>query len=62
MAPGHRSVLLSISVFAAPVVSAGVAPDDLGGSLALTSDYIYHGISQTCGDPATSITAAWPVS
>src|SRR6516164_2912263 len=28
------------------------AQGKLGGSLALTSDYIYHGISQTCGDPA----------
>jgi uncharacterized protein (TIGR02001 family) len=52
MEPGRRSVLLIISVFAAPAACAGVALDDLGGSLALTSDYIYHGISQTCGDPA----------
>ena len=28
------------------------ATGGFGGSLALTSDYIYHGISQTCGDPA----------
>lgn len=52
MEVGRRSVLLIISVVAAPTVSAGVGLDDLGGSLALTSDYIYHGISQTCGDPA----------
>jgi uncharacterized protein (TIGR02001 family) len=52
MEAGCRSVLLFISVVAAPAVSAGVTPEDFGGSLALTSDYIYHGISQTCGDPA----------
>ncbi len=29
-----------------------MALDDFGGSLALTSDDMFHGISQTCGDPA----------
>ena len=48
----RRSLLLVISMVAAPAVSAGVGLEDFGGSLALTSDYIYHGISQTCGDPA----------
>ena len=52
MEAGRRSVLLIISVVAARAAFAGVGLDDLGGSLALTSDYIYHGISQTCGDPA----------
>ena len=35
-----------------PAVSADVGLADFGGSLALTNDYIYHGLSQTCGDPA----------
>ncbi len=52
MEAARRSLLLIISMVAAPAVSAGVGPDNFGGSLALTSDYIYHGISQTCGDPA----------
>jgi uncharacterized protein (TIGR02001 family) len=45
-------LLLVISLVGARVAAAGVSLDDLGGSLALTSDNIYHGISQTCGDPA----------
>ena len=30
-----------------------------GGSLALTSDYVYHGISQTCGHPAIQADLHW---
>ncbi len=41
-----------LSLLGAQAASAGVPWDDLGGSLALTSDDVYHGISQTCGDPA----------
>lgn len=52
MGIARRGVLLLFSLVGAPVAAAGIAPDDFGGSLALTSDYIYHGISQTCGDPA----------
>jgi uncharacterized protein (TIGR02001 family) len=48
----RRSVLLLVSLLGARAASAAVALDDFGGSLALTSDDIYHGISQTCGDPA----------
>lgn len=47
-----RSVLLVIGLLGAPAASAAPWLGDFGGSLALTSDYIYHGISQTCGDPA----------
>jgi uncharacterized protein (TIGR02001 family) len=45
-------VLLVISLAVVPAVSAGISLDDFGGSLGLTSDYVNHGISQTCGDPA----------
>ncbi len=45
-------LLLAISLIGVRVAAAGALLDDLGGSLALTSDDIYHGISQTCGDPA----------
>jgi uncharacterized protein (TIGR02001 family) len=45
-------LLLVISLIGARVASAGISADDLGGSLALTNDDIYHGISQTCGDAA----------
>jgi uncharacterized protein (TIGR02001 family) len=52
MEAARRSLLLVISLVGARAAHAGIAPDDFGGSLALTSDDIYHGISQTCGDPA----------
>jgi uncharacterized protein (TIGR02001 family) len=52
MGTARLRLLLVISLTGARVASAGVALDDFGGSLALTSDDIYHGISQTCGDPA----------
>ena len=45
-------LLLLISLLGARAASAGVSLDDFGGSLALTSDDVYHGLSQTCGDPA----------
>jgi uncharacterized protein (TIGR02001 family) len=45
-------LLFAISLIGVRVATAGVSLDDLGGSLALTSDDVYHGISQTCGDPA----------
>ncbi len=48
----RRNLLLVISLIGARTASAGLALDDFGGSLALTSDYVYHGLSQTCGDPA----------
>jgi uncharacterized protein (TIGR02001 family) len=44
--------LLVVGLIGARVAYAGITWDDFGGSLALTSDDIYHGISQTCGDPA----------
>jgi uncharacterized protein (TIGR02001 family) len=47
-----RRLLLFIGFLAAPALSAAVGLDDFGGSLGLTSDDIYHGISLTCGDPA----------
>ena len=52
MVAWRRGLLLLISFMAAPAASAGIALDDFGGSLGLTSDDIFHGISQTCGDPA----------
>src|ERR1700733_7085380 len=45
-------LLLAVSLLGGRVAFAGVSLEDFGGSLALTSDDIYHGISQTCGDPA----------
>jgi uncharacterized protein (TIGR02001 family) len=30
-------------------------PDSIGGSVALTSDYVYHGISESCGHPAAQL-------
>jgi len=52
MVNARRWVLLGVSLLGARAASAAIAPDDFGGSLALTSDYVFHGISQTCGDPA----------
>ncbi|HEV2700303.1 MAG TPA: TorF family putative porin [Steroidobacteraceae bacterium] len=48
----RRCVLLLVSLLGARAASGGMALQDFGGSLALTNDDIYHGISQTCGDPA----------
>jgi uncharacterized protein (TIGR02001 family) len=48
----RRIVLPALSVIWVGVASAGIGLDDFGGSLAVTSDYMFHGISQTCGDPA----------
>jgi uncharacterized protein (TIGR02001 family) len=52
MVNARRCVLLVVSLLGARAASAAPALDDFGGSLALSSDYVYHGISQTCGDPA----------
>jgi uncharacterized protein (TIGR02001 family) len=48
-ASASLSVVLGIATLAS--AARGVA-GDLGGSLALTSDYVYQGISRTCGGPA----------
>jgi uncharacterized protein (TIGR02001 family) len=49
----RRRILLPLfSLVCVRVASAGIALADFGGSAALTSDYMFHGISQTCGDPA----------
>jgi uncharacterized protein (TIGR02001 family) len=48
----RRIVLPVVSLICARVAAAGIALDDFGGSVALTSNYMFHGISQTCGDPA----------
>lgn len=52
MVNARRWVLPVVSLLGARAASAAIAPEDFGGSLALTSDYVYHGLSQTCGDPA----------
>jgi uncharacterized protein (TIGR02001 family) len=52
MTTACRRVGLVLCLFVARAAWAGFALDDFGGSLALTSDDVYHGISQTCGDPA----------
>jgi uncharacterized protein (TIGR02001 family) len=49
----RRPLLLSVAVactYGAP--SAAWADGSLGGSFDVTSDYIYHGLSQSDGDPA----------
>jgi uncharacterized protein (TIGR02001 family) len=51
MGAGYSRLLLMVGL-AARAAHAGIALDDFGGSLGLTSDDIYHGISLTCGDPA----------
>ncbi len=48
----RRCLLFMISLVGARASAAGLGWDDFGASLALTSDYVFHGISQTCGDPA----------
>jgi len=52
MVYARGGVLLVVSLLGARGASAALSADDFGGSLALTSDFIYHGLSQTCGDPA----------
>ncbi len=50
----HRAAALTVMTFTAIAVSAprcGFAVD-LSGSVALVSDYVYHGLSRTCGGPA----------
>jgi uncharacterized protein (TIGR02001 family) len=51
MGAACRRLLLMASL-AAGAANAGNALDEFGGSLGLTSDDIYHGISLTCGNPA----------
>jgi uncharacterized protein (TIGR02001 family) len=51
MGATRRHVLLMAGLVAR-VAHGGITLDDFGGSLGLTSDDIYHGISYTCGDPA----------
>ena len=48
----RRIVLPVVSLLCARAAAAGIGLDDFGGSVALTSNYMFHGISQTCGDPA----------
>jgi uncharacterized protein (TIGR02001 family) len=48
----RRILLPVVSLLCARAAVAGITLDDFGGSAALTSDYMFHGISQTCGDPA----------
>jgi uncharacterized protein (TIGR02001 family) len=50
MGAGCRLSLLVCLV--AHAAHAGITFADFGGSLDLTSDDIYHGLSLTCGDPA----------
>lgn len=52
MVNARRCGLLVVSLLGAREASAALGTDDFGGSLALTSDYVFHGISQTCGDAA----------
>ena len=49
---GAERRLLLMAILAARAAHAGIALDDFGGSLGLTSADIYHGISPTCGNPA----------
>jgi uncharacterized protein (TIGR02001 family) len=48
----RRLVLGGLALIGLSAATLSVAQGKFGGSLTLTSDYIYHGISQTCGDPA----------
>jgi uncharacterized protein (TIGR02001 family) len=48
----RRILLPAISLICVRAATAGIALDDFGGSLALTSNDMFHGLSQTCGDPA----------
>src|ERR1700729_4171671 len=49
----RRPLLLSVAVACTyGAASAAWADGSFGGSLDVTSDYIYHGLSQSDGDPA----------
>jgi uncharacterized protein (TIGR02001 family) len=48
----HPLLLSVVAACAFGTPSAGRAEGSLGGSLDVTSDYLYHGLSQTNGDPA----------
>lgn len=52
MGTARLCLLLVIGLAGARAAVAGTGLENFGGSLALTSDDVYHGISQTCGDPA----------
>ncbi len=47
----------ALFVLLAPLPGSALAdrPDAIGGSIALTSDYVYHGISESCGHPAAQL-------
>jgi uncharacterized protein (TIGR02001 family) len=45
-------LLTGLALTGITAATQSVAQERFGGSLALTSNYVYHGISQTCGDPA----------
>jgi uncharacterized protein (TIGR02001 family) len=59
MVNARRCVLLVVSLLGARAAGAAGVLDDFGGSLALTSDDVFHGISQTCGDPAAQADLHW---
>ena len=44
-----------LGAFVAPALAAGLADLTPGGSLAVTSDYIYRGVSESGGDPAAQV-------
>jgi len=48
----HRVLLTIAYAFAYGAAGAVLADASVGGSVDLTSDYIYHGLSQSYGDPA----------
>jgi uncharacterized protein (TIGR02001 family) len=52
MKVASRAVLVGFGLFGVRLACAGLTLDDFGGSLALTSDDVFHGLSQTCGNPA----------
>lgn len=47
-----RTLHIVLSTISLLLVHPAGARDDLGGSIAVTTDYIYRGISQTRGNPA----------
>lgn len=54
---GIRAIAAMLWTAASAGAAFGAGPpasalNDVGGSLALTSDYVYHGLSRTCGAPA----------
>lgn len=56
-----RSFLFRIAAFGVllPSVAPGIASASVTGSLALTSDYVWRGSSQTAGDPALQGSLKW---